>query len=321
MSKSKNKNKIGPHGFSKIPHGFHKRIREFTESQLKVWLAHRCMEGKAGTSFPGLDAISACTGLNVHTISDARKWLRNHGWLVSQGQTRARGGKFSVPIEHTTVPPLTDSRIPTGGEKTTASRIPTDGTDSRKTASGPTASGPTASGPTASGKPTIEVDPALEVGPASEAEATHTLKYQTETRARVDLPPGKPAHPNPLRDAPPQAVRFFRAVAECRVPRKAKNPDGHIAVQLREMNFALEIEEQFLLDFREQIFARLKAANGSPVTLDWRPFARQFADAVHANALQSFVDSDMLDRIRAELDAYPGISIAGDTITARKESD
>src|SRR5579862_8540242 len=50
-------------GFSQIPHGFHKRLAELSGNQLKVWLAHRCMEGKAGESYPSLKRLVEYTGL------------------------------------------------------------------------------------------------------------------------------------------------------------------------------------------------------------------------------------------------------------------
>jgi hypothetical protein len=165
-------------GFSKLPHGFHKRLREFNESRLKVWLAHRCMEGKAGTSYPSVETIAAYTGLNIHTVSTARKWLRDNGWLVSKGQSRAPRGRFSVPVEHTEVPSITVSTIPTDGHPGTVGRIPTDGQASNKATVGTiptggtvcmlTADRPTADRPTADRQPTSEVDPAFEVGPKKE---------------------------------------------------------------------------------------------------------------------------------------------------------
>jgi hypothetical protein len=149
-------------GFSQIPHGFHKRINELNESQLKVWLTHRCMEGKEGTSYPGLDTLVQYTGLNIHTVTNARKWLRDNGWLVSTGQVRGKRGKFSVPIEHTAVPPTAASGNPTNGEASTHATvggIPTSGTVGMLTASRSAASRATACGSTASGNPTTEVDP------------------------------------------------------------------------------------------------------------------------------------------------------------------
>jgi hypothetical protein len=91
-------------GFSKLPHGFHKRLKELTGSRLKVWLVHRCMEGKGGTSYPSLKALAECTGLDDSTVKEARKWLREHGWLVSEGQSHTAKGKFSVPVEKTVIP-------------------------------------------------------------------------------------------------------------------------------------------------------------------------------------------------------------------------
>jgi hypothetical protein len=127
-------------GFSQIPHGFHKRLSELTGSQLNVWITRRCMDGKDGESYPSLIRLVEYTGLNLHTATDARKWLRANGWLTSIGQKHTAQGKFSIPIEHTAIPEATGvktARFQTACTKTT------DG----------------AGGKTACGKTTIEVDP------------------------------------------------------------------------------------------------------------------------------------------------------------------
>jgi hypothetical protein len=135
-------------GFSQIPHGFHKRLFELNGNQLKVWLAHRCMEGKEGESYPSLSRLVEYTGLNVHTVTDARKWLRGNGWLTSSGQKHSAHGRFSVPIEHTTIPKAAGGRalcVQTACAKTA------DGAG-RKTTTG-------AGRKIACGEPTTEVDP------------------------------------------------------------------------------------------------------------------------------------------------------------------
>jgi hypothetical protein len=93
-------------GFSKIPHGFYRRIRELTGAQIKVWLAHRCMEGRDGFSYPSLDSLSTYTGITKSGIKCARKFLRDNGWLVSDGNVRTAKGHFSVPRERTQIPPV-----------------------------------------------------------------------------------------------------------------------------------------------------------------------------------------------------------------------
>jgi hypothetical protein len=99
-------------GFSQLPHGFHERIAELSGAQLKVWLAHRCREGKAGESYPSLDRLARDTGLHVDAIKDARKWLRANGWLLSSGQTHTARGRFSIPIERTAIPEIVGGEIP-----------------------------------------------------------------------------------------------------------------------------------------------------------------------------------------------------------------
>ena len=107
-------------GFSQIPHGFHKRIAELSGAQLKVWLAHRCREGKTGESYPSLDRLAEDTGLHIDAVKDARKWLRTNDWLASSGQRRAAQGKFSIPIEHTTIPEVRSGETPPPSTSTEA---------------------------------------------------------------------------------------------------------------------------------------------------------------------------------------------------------
>ncbi len=91
-------------GYTKLPHGFHKRLWELKGARLAVWLAHRSMEGKAGTSYPSLQTLAECTGYDPTVIKLARKWLREKQWLVSTGQNHTAKGKFSVPVERTAIP-------------------------------------------------------------------------------------------------------------------------------------------------------------------------------------------------------------------------
>ena len=93
-------------GFSQLPHGLHKHLFELTGAQLKVWLCHRCCEGKEGVSYPSLAKIAEYTGLDVTTVKRARRTLREIGWSVTVGKTESRHGHFAVPVEHTVVPGL-----------------------------------------------------------------------------------------------------------------------------------------------------------------------------------------------------------------------
>jgi len=72
------------------------------------------MEGAAGESYPSLSRLVEYTGLNIHTVTDVRKWLRDNGWLTSSGQKHTEQGQFSIPIEHTTIPPAVGGK-PTNG--------------------------------------------------------------------------------------------------------------------------------------------------------------------------------------------------------------
>jgi hypothetical protein len=91
-------------GFTQLPHGFYKRLWELKGVRLAVWLAHRCMENKEGTSWPSLETLMRCTGYDRHAIQRARSWLRTNGWLIKGGESRTGKGKFSVPVEHTVIP-------------------------------------------------------------------------------------------------------------------------------------------------------------------------------------------------------------------------
>jgi hypothetical protein len=166
-------------GFSQLPHGFHKRLIELKGARLSIWLAHRCMEGQAGESYPSLDRLVEYTGLNLHTVTDARKWLRANGWLTSSGQKHTSQGKFSIPIEHTTIPEPAGGKIATSRTKTVSGKSTNGGaaTAGGKTTNGASgkssngAGGKTAGGFTACGKPTTEVDPKdFEVDPALEVD-------------------------------------------------------------------------------------------------------------------------------------------------------
>jgi len=62
------------------------------------------MESKDGESFPSLDNLADYTGYDRTTVKNARKRLRVKGWLVTTGQRAAKKGRFTVPIERTSIP-------------------------------------------------------------------------------------------------------------------------------------------------------------------------------------------------------------------------
>jgi hypothetical protein len=152
-------------GFTQIPHGFHERIAELSGAQLKVWLAHRCREGKDGDSYPSLTRLTQDTGLDIHTVTDARRMLRETGWLESTGQTRASHGQFSIPYQHTVVPPPVSGKPTNGAGTGTAGGKSTNRLGTKPTNGAGTKSTNRPSTKTASGKGTTEVDPSLEVDP------------------------------------------------------------------------------------------------------------------------------------------------------------
>ena len=138
-------------GFSQLPHGFHKRLIELKGARLPVWIAHRAMEGKDGESYPSLKRLEEYTGLNRQTVILARKWLRESGWLTTSGQKRTSQGEFSIPIEHTTIPPAVDGKSTHGARGTSVDGNPTHGAVGKSTHG--------AGGKTVHGKSTPEVDP------------------------------------------------------------------------------------------------------------------------------------------------------------------
>jgi hypothetical protein len=96
-------------GYTKLPHGFHARLKELKGIRLFVWLAHRIREGKQGTSYPSLSLLASDTGYSEDRVCRARSWLRDHGWLKTVGYRDAGTGEFKVPIEATNIPPLCET--------------------------------------------------------------------------------------------------------------------------------------------------------------------------------------------------------------------
>lgn len=90
-------------GWTKVENVVRERLHEFTGAQLKVWLCHRLHEGQDGESYPSLETLGRETGLDTHTICEARMWLRENGWLETVGE-RDDKKRFSVKIEKTLVP-------------------------------------------------------------------------------------------------------------------------------------------------------------------------------------------------------------------------
>ncbi len=122
------------------------------------------MEGKDGESYPSLDRLVEYTGLNLHTVTDCRKWLRANGWLTSSGQKHTAQGKFSIPIEQTTIPEPVGGKTTNGGASGNTVSGKTACSKTTNGAGGKTTNG--AGGKTACGKPTTEVDPkSFEVDP------------------------------------------------------------------------------------------------------------------------------------------------------------
>ena len=70
---------------------------------LKVWLYHLSRSGPDDTSYPKLETIASETNQNIETVKIARKWLRENGWLVTEGHRWI--GPFSVPVERCAFPP------------------------------------------------------------------------------------------------------------------------------------------------------------------------------------------------------------------------
>jgi hypothetical protein len=168
------------------------------------------MEGAAGESYPSLSRLVEYTGLNMHTVTDTRKWLRANGWLTSSGQKHTDQGKFSIPIEHTTIPEPVSGKPTNGASGKTAGGKPTNG-----------ASGKTASGLTASGKPTTEVDPKdFEVDPAFEVDPK-----KKEREREVDAAPAATSAA-PAAESPKPSLSLVSPAAGLTAPQKDKG-SGH----------------------------------------------------------------------------------------------
>ena len=75
---------------------------ELTPAALKVWLYHFGRSNKQDTSYPNLETIAVETNQNIQTVKHARKWLRENGWLVTEGRRRA--GQFSASVERCAFP-------------------------------------------------------------------------------------------------------------------------------------------------------------------------------------------------------------------------
>jgi hypothetical protein len=150
------------------------------------------MEGKAGESYPSLARLMEYTGLRKHTVTDARQWLRDNGWLTSTGQRRT-DGRFSIPIECTTIPPVPDD---TDGRKPpTDGRKATNDTDGRKPTNGAGRKATSDRGrKTASSKSPTEVDPVLEVDPK-----------EKKREREVVAPSATAPNPTPALPLPPSA--------------------------------------------------------------------------------------------------------------------
>jgi hypothetical protein len=120
INENETRRKTKRDGFTKIPHGFYERLRELKGVRLAVWLAHRSMESRDGTSFPSLETLAQCTGYAKTQVKTARQWLRKHGWLISSGQKHTPKGRFSVPTERTAIPAV--ALKPDHGAPSTAAR-------------------------------------------------------------------------------------------------------------------------------------------------------------------------------------------------------
>ena len=75
---------------------------ELPPAALKVWLYHFGRSNKQDTSYPNLETIAVETNQNIQTVKHARKWLRENGWLVTEGRRRA--GQFSASVERCAFP-------------------------------------------------------------------------------------------------------------------------------------------------------------------------------------------------------------------------
>lgn len=87
---------------------------------LKVWLYHYARENRQRESWPSLKRITKACGMHQDTVVDARRWLRDNGWLVKVREIVREDGEFNIPVfrvERGTIPEKTIRKFSVPPEK------------------------------------------------------------------------------------------------------------------------------------------------------------------------------------------------------------
>ena len=90
------------------------QLLKLTEAQLKIWLYHYRREGggEERKSWAAMDTVTEATGFSRPTISHARTWLVDNGWLGVVGYRPNHHGGHPVR-EYRCLFPLSN-RVPQG---------------------------------------------------------------------------------------------------------------------------------------------------------------------------------------------------------------
>jgi hypothetical protein len=80
----------------------------------KTWMYHYIREGVSRESWPSLQTICEDLDMNEKTVKQARKFLKDNGWLKQVGSKISKeSGKFKVPVMQVTrgsIPPKAEKR-------------------------------------------------------------------------------------------------------------------------------------------------------------------------------------------------------------------
>ena len=75
------------------------RLREVTGNELKVWMYLWLGTKGELTTFPGNQTIADDLDVNIDTVKDARRGLRDKGWTSKESRRRNENGTLSTTVE------------------------------------------------------------------------------------------------------------------------------------------------------------------------------------------------------------------------------
>lgn len=82
----------------------------------KLWMFHYRLEGQERASWPSREFLCRKLGVSEKTLTIARRWLVEHGWLQRIGQRNSESGEFAIPVFKVTRGTV-ESKLPHGREK------------------------------------------------------------------------------------------------------------------------------------------------------------------------------------------------------------